>query len=96
MQCAVEFSVAASVESVADCLAGGGRDRCCAGEPCEGGLGRKSAAVGPGEDELGGGQCADAWLVEQLRSEAANELFDFARELTLFACQLEDASGDRA
>ena len=33
VECAVEFSVAASVEAVADGLAGGGGDRCCAGEP---------------------------------------------------------------
>ena len=70
--------------------------RCCAGEPRERGLSRKSAPVGPREHQLGGRQCTDAWLVEQLRSEAVNELFDLACELTLFGCQLEDASGDRA
>src|SRR2546430_12280198 len=36
VECAVEFAVAAAVEPVADRLAGGGGDRRCAGEPCEG------------------------------------------------------------
>jgi hypothetical protein len=40
---AVEFAVAASVEPVADGLAGGGRDRGGAGEACEGGF-RSDAA----------------------------------------------------
>src|SRR6266498_2986075 len=45
VQCAVEFAVAASVEAVADRLSGGGRDRCCAGESCEGCLGGDPALV---------------------------------------------------
>src|SRR5947209_18860615 len=45
VQCAVEFSVAASVESVADYLAGGGGDRCGAGEPGEGGFGADASLV---------------------------------------------------
>ena len=36
VQGAVEFAVACSVEPVADRLAGGGGDRCCAGESGEG------------------------------------------------------------
>jgi len=44
VQCPVEFSVAASVEPVADGLAGRGGDRGCAGESCERGL-RLDAAV---------------------------------------------------
>ena len=96
MQCAVEFAVAAPVEAVADRLAGGGWDWCGAGEPRERGLARKTALVGPGEQQLGGRQRTDAWLVEQLRSEAADELLDLPRELTLFGGQLQDASGDRA
>jgi hypothetical protein len=54
VQCAVEFAVAASVEAVADRLVGGGRDRCCAGEPGEGCFGGDASSVRPGEDELGG------------------------------------------
>ena len=38
MQRAVELAVAASVESVADRLTGGGGDRRAAGETCEGGF----------------------------------------------------------
>jgi hypothetical protein len=45
VQCAVEFSVAAAVEAVADRLAGGGRDRCGAGEPGEGGFGADASLV---------------------------------------------------
>ena len=42
---AVELSVAAAVEPVADRLAGGGRDRGGAGEPGEGGLADQAATV---------------------------------------------------
>ena len=42
---AVEFAVAASVGAVADRLAGGGRDRCGAGESCEGGFGGDASLV---------------------------------------------------
>src|SRR6266516_1699804 len=45
VQCAVEFAVAASVEPVADCLPGGGGDRCCAGESCEGCFGADPSLV---------------------------------------------------
>ena len=45
VQGAVEFAVACSVESVADRLAGGGGDRCCAGEPGEGGFGADPSLV---------------------------------------------------
>ena len=45
VQCAVEFAVAAAVEAVADRLAGGGGDRCGAGEPGEGGFASDPALV---------------------------------------------------
>ncbi len=45
VQCTVEFSVAASVEAVADRLSGGSGDRCCAGEPRERGFRFDPAAV---------------------------------------------------
>jgi hypothetical protein len=45
MERAVELSVAAAVEPVADRLAGGGGDRGGAGEPGEGGLADQAAAV---------------------------------------------------
>ena len=45
MEGAVEFAVAAAVEAVADRLAGGGGDRCGAGEPGEGGFGVDPALV---------------------------------------------------
>ena len=80
----VKFAVAASVEAVADRLDRGGWDRCGAGEPRERGLVREAARVGPREQHLGGRQRTDARLVEQLRSETANEFLDLACELTLF------------
>ena len=73
MEGAVEFAVAASVEAVADRLAGRRRDRCCAGESRKRGFGGDAALVGPGEDELGGCVRSDAGLVEQLRCELAGE-----------------------
>ena len=45
VQGAVEFSVAGAVEAVADCLAGGGGDRGCAGESGEGGFGVDPSVV---------------------------------------------------
>ena len=45
MERAVEFSVAAAVEAVADRLAGGGGDRCGAGESSEGGFVGDAAGV---------------------------------------------------
>ena len=96
MQRAVEFSVAASVEPVADGLAGGGGDRGCAGESCEGGFRFDPAAVGPRQDELSCGVRTDAWLLEQLRRELAGERFDLVGELAFLGGQLQHASGDRA
>jgi len=45
VECAVELSVAAAAESVAGCLAAGGRDWCDAGESREGGFGADAAMV---------------------------------------------------
>jgi len=45
VQRAVEFAVSASVEPVADGLAGGGGDRRCAGKSREGGFGSDAAVV---------------------------------------------------
>ena len=93
---AVEFAVACSVEAVADRLAGGRGDRCCAGEPGEGGFGGDASFVGPGEDELSCGVWSDAGLVEQLGCELAGEPLDLACELTFLGGQGQDAPGDRA
>ena len=42
---AIELAVAAAVEPVADCLAGGGSVRCGAGQGSEGGFGAEAARV---------------------------------------------------
>ena len=54
VQGAVESSVAAAVEAVADRLSRGGGKRCAAGEAREGGLASDPAGVRPGDDQLGG------------------------------------------
>jgi len=96
VQGAVEFAVAASVEAVADRLAGGGGDRCGAGEPSESGFGVDAAIVRPGKHELGGGVWSDAGLVEQLWCELAGERFDLVCELAFFGGQLQHPTRDRA
>jgi hypothetical protein len=96
VQCAVEFAVAASVEAVADRLAGRGRDRCCAGEPGEGCFGGDASSVRPGEDELCGGVRSNAWLFEQVWCEFAGDRFDLPCELAFLGGQLQHPAGDRA
>src|SRR6266566_8097166 len=86
VECAVEFAVAASVEPVADRLPGGGGDRGCAGEACEGGFGGDPSLVRPGEHQLCGRMRSDAGLLEQLRGELASDRFDLACELALLCC----------
>ena len=78
VQCAVEFSVAASIKAVADCLPRGSRDRCYAGEPCKRCFGGESSSVRTGEHDVRGGVRSYAWLVKQLRFEFANDRFDLA------------------
>ncbi len=96
MQCAVEFSVAAAVEPVADRLARGGRDWRRAGEACKGRLGADPSLVRPGEHELCGRMRSNTWLVEQLRGELASDRFDLACELAFLSGQLQHPPGDRA
>jgi hypothetical protein len=62
VQGAVELAVAAAVEAVADDLAGGGRDRRGARERGEGGFGPQPPVMGVGDEELRGGDDADAGL----------------------------------
>jgi hypothetical protein len=90
---AVELAVAAAVESVADGLAGAGRDRGGAGEASEGGLVADPAGVRPGDDQLGGADRADAGLGEQGGCELADELSDRGLELFGLGAGGECAAG---
>ena len=58
----VELAVAAAAEPVPCCLAARGWEWCDAGEPGEAGLGVDAVVVGPGDDQLGGDDRADAGL----------------------------------
>ena len=73
VQGAVELAVAAAVEAVADGLAGAAGDRGCAGEARERGFGAESAGMRPGDEELGGGDRADAVVAKQLWRELLDE-----------------------
>ena len=57
---AVELAVAEAVEAVAVGAAGGHRDRGGAGEHAEGSFAVDPSGVGPGQQDLGGGQGAEA------------------------------------
>ena len=93
---AVELSVAAAVEAVADRLSGGGGDRGDAGEPGERGFAADPAFVGPGEHDLGCEERPDAGLVEELGCELLGQRLDLAGELALLGDQLLDAASDGA
>ena len=96
MQRAVEFAVAASVEPVADRLAGGGGDRGGAGEACEGGFGgdaswcdqeRTSWAAACGPTPGWSSSCGASLRVSVSISRASSRSS---------AVRCQDASGDRA
>jgi hypothetical protein len=57
-------------------------------EPGEGWFVADAAGVGPGEQQLCGGERADAWLVEQVRCELAGQAGDLGFELAGFAGQV--------
>jgi len=90
---AVELTVAAAVEPVADGLAGGGGDGCGAGEGGEGGFGAEAAGMLPGAEELRGGDRADAGLGEERGRERADELVQLRLELGCLSSERERATG---
>ncbi|GEL18363.1 hypothetical protein PA7_22000 [Pseudonocardia asaccharolytica DSM 44247 = NBRC 16224] len=77
MQGAVELAVAGAVEPVPDRFAAAGRDGCDPGEGGEGGFVAQPAGVGPGHQELGGGDGTDAGQLEQAGTGRGDELFEF-------------------
>ena len=104
VQCPVEVAVAAAVEAVACCLPGGGFEGRDPAEAGERGLVAASPVVGPGDVDLGGGDGADAGLVEQSDAEqlveqlgggGADERADRRFELVGLLGECLDPPGDR-
>ena len=95
VQCPVEVAVAAAVEAVACCLPGGGFEGRDPAEAGERGLVAASPVVGPGDVDLGGGDGADAGLVEQLGGGGADERADRRLELVGLLGECLDPPGDR-
>ena len=95
VQRAVEFSVAAAVEAVADCLSGGGGDRCAAGERAK----AASLRMRPGCDQRARAARRRAGR-RRARRAAAVELpgqgLDLGFELAFLDGQLLDTAGERA
>jgi hypothetical protein len=77
----IELAVAAAVEAVAVGLARTDRDRGHAGRARELGSGGETLDAGDLAEQLGGGQRAEAWFVEQVRRDVRDEVGDFRFEL---------------
>src|SRR3989442_1447463 len=93
---AERLKLARQGRGVADDVARGGWDRWGTGESGEGGLVSQPPLVRPGEQDVRGGDRADAWLGEQLGGELADERDDLALELTLLECERLDADGKQS
>ena len=96
MQGPVELSVAAAVESVPDGVAAAGGDGGDAGEGGECGLAADPAGVGPGDEELGGGDHADAGQVEQFGAGGHDELLEVGFVLGGFGLEEQGTAGGGA
>jgi hypothetical protein len=81
VQCGVELPVSVAVEAVASLLAGGGIERCDAGEARELGVGAESADPGGLADQLSGDQSSAALQIEELRRIPCDAQRDLALEL---------------
>src|SRR5581483_9777426 len=93
---AVELAVAAAAESVPGGESAGGGEWCDASEAGEAGFGVDAVSVGPGDDQLGGDDRADARLVEEFGDERADVVEDLTLECLGFAGGGLDATGERA
>src|SRR6201996_306136 len=87
----VELAVPAAAEPVPDGPPGGGGDGGDAGELGEGGLGADPAPVGEGQQDLGGGQVAQAGLGgDQARGQVLHDLRDLGFDLAGLPGQVLD------
>lgn len=94
MECSIQLPVPAAVESVADRLTAAGGDRGDATEGGERGFVADPTGVRPGHQELGGGDCPNAGLVEQLGASSGDELLQLAFVLGSLGFQEQRPAGD--
>src|SRR5437763_7130290 len=87
VQCAVELTIAAGIEPVANALTGARGDGRGAAEAREGRLAAAAAVVRPGKQRLGGRDWADAALGEQERREFGDTCLDLTFELAFFGAE---------
>jgi hypothetical protein len=92
----VELTIAAPVEAMPHDLARGRLDRRRATQVGEGGLRAQPAGVGPGVDDLGGADHADARLGQQLGHEPDHELLELGLQVVGLGLQRERAPGGTA
>src|SRR4051812_40878002 len=92
MQCAVELAVSGPVKPVAHGGAAASRNGRSAGEGREGGFAANAVAVGPGDEELGGGDDADSGAFEQLRASGGDEELEFGLVFCGFGFQHQCAT----
>jgi hypothetical protein len=89
---AVELAVAAAIKAVTLVTAGGDRDRCDAGGPCEVRVAGEALRAGGLSDQDRGAERAAAGLGEQLGALGAHEVSQFALELLRLARDRPDSS----
>jgi hypothetical protein len=90
----VELPVAAAVESMPHGLSTAGVDGCRSAEGGEGCFVADAPTVGPGDQQLRGGDCADAGLVEQLGAGGGDELLELGLVFGGLGLQEQGATGD--